>query len=148
MHEKIFEQYVGRARCFLQRLPEYFFAEQQPLTLEYWNSGQEIVPYAERRRGAFRSVSEGEVWGRDWDSAWFHVVWQAPRAWKGKEIVCRFNFGGEALLFDDEGVPYYAFSKSSIFDSRFTRDIYPAIRRARGGEGSRRPTRQRNGIFC
>ncbi len=134
MHEKIIEQYVNRARCFLERLPEYFFAEQRPLTLEYWNSGQEIVPFDERRRGDYRRISEGEDWGRDWDSAWFHAVCQVPRAWRGKEVVCRLNFGGEALLFDREGVPSYAFCTSSIFSNTFSRQVYPAIRQARGGE--------------
>lgn len=135
MHQNIYKLYVNRAKKFFERLPEYFFQECRPLTLEFSPSGEEIVPYESRQSGKFRKISVGDRWAEQpWQNAWFHVTGQVPKEWRGAEIVARFNFGGEALLFDKEGVPFYAFSVSSIFSEMFRRDLYPAFAKAKGGE--------------
>ena len=125
MYKNIENIYLERARRFFERLPEYYFADLKPLSVECWNSGGKIIPYAKRLVGEYMPVKCGDTWGKAWDSAWFHAHGVVPKKWRGRELVARFDFGGEGLLYDKDGVPYYSFSVSSIFDANFKREFYP-----------------------
>lgn len=134
MNEKIFQIYYDRAKLFFERLPEYLWEETIPLQVEYCNSANCIVPWRERERGDFKIIAEGEVWGKPWDSAWFHCTGAIPTSWRDKEVSLWFDFGSEALIFDEQGTPYYALSVSSIFDAHFKKEFFPFVNPAGGDE--------------
>ncbi len=134
MNEKIFQIYYDRAKFFFERTAGLLFAATEALEIRCCNSGGEIVPYRERLAGTYVPIREGEVWGKPWDSAWFQVTGQIPEAWRGEEVVLWFDFGSEALIYDDGGVPYYGLSVSSIFDVQYKKEFFPFAKAARGGE--------------
>ena len=82
------------------------------------------VPFKDRLKLHYQPVGEGEVWGRSWESAWFHVSATVPDSFAGKEVCLRINTGGESLLFDAKGVPLYGLTGYSVFDTHFFKDTY------------------------
>ena len=94
----------------------------------------EAVPYENRLDGDYVSIKEGEQWGEEWESGWFHLRGKVPSNWKGRDIVARLDFGGEALIFDDSGCPVYGLSNGSVFDLDYSKDIYRLFTSSKGGE--------------
>ena len=100
----IYPESVGlRAECAVSRAP---------------------VPFKDRLKMHYSPVGEGDVWGRAWESAWFHVTAEVPKSFAGKEVCLRLNTGGELLLFDANGVPLYGLTGYSVFDTKFFKDTY------------------------
>ncbi|MCC5953375.1 MAG: alpha-mannosidase [Acidimicrobiia bacterium] len=64
----------------------------------------EPVPFAEAVAGSFEPFAEGDPWGPDWDTTWFHVTTTVPDEWAGREValVVHLGFGG-ATGFGAEG---------------------------------------------
>ncbi len=133
MQNKIFTINKERADAFFNRTAEYLFDEFISLKAEFCRS-KDPVQYGDRLNGEFRPAQEGTRWGESWDSAWFHVAGTVPESWRGKPVALFLNFSSEALIFDDQGVPLYALSVSSIFDQHFRKEIFQAIDCAEGGE--------------
>ena len=133
MENKLFTIDRERADAFFRRTEEYLFDEYIDLNAEFCRS-REPVPYRDRRQGRFQPAREGTRWGEAWDSAWFHVTTTIPKAWQGKSLALHLNFGGEALIFDAQGVPRYALTVSSIFAEHFKKEIFQFCDCAAGGE--------------
>ena len=99
MHEKIFSLYQQR----VARLAENNFADIYPESM-YLDAecavSTDPVPFQDRLKLHYHPIGEGEVWGRTWDSAWFHVTATVPETFAGRELCLRLNTGGELLLFD------------------------------------------------
>ncbi|MBS1370899.1 MAG: alpha-mannosidase [Lentisphaeria bacterium] len=123
MLQREFDLYLDRARHFHKRLADEFFFESRPLAAEFRHS-TEPVPYAERLNGDYRPISEGETWGGPWDSGWFHLTGEIPAAWAGKPVALAVNLNGEALLFDEKGVPHFGFSGGSVFGENYRKEFY------------------------
>ena len=118
MHEKIYGIHKGHIEKFISRIREDLYAETVPLQAEYAVS-REPVKFRDRRKLRYKKIGEGELWGHEWESAWFHMQGVVPKAWKGREIALHLNLSGESMLFDAQGVPVYAFSAGSAFDTLF-----------------------------
>ena len=110
MQQREFDLYLQRARKFQERLSRHLFFETIPLTAEVRHS-VEPVPFAERLNGEFRPIREGEKWGDSWDSGWFRLTAELPQEWAGRPLALRIGLGGEAMLFDEAGVPKFGFSR-------------------------------------
>ena len=93
----------------------------------------EPVPFAERLSLEYRPIAEGERWGGIWDCGWFHLTGRVPEGWTGP-VVLDLDFGGEACVFDDSGCPVYGLTNGSIFDRDYSKNLYPLLKDARGGE--------------
>ena len=133
MHEKIYGIHKGHIEKFISRIREDLYAETVPLQAEYAVS-REPVKFRDRRKLRYKKIGEGELWGHEWESAWFHMQGVVPKAWKGREIALHLNLSGESMLFDAQGVPVYAFSAGSAFDTLFVRERYVFPKTAEGGE--------------
>ncbi|MDR0933095.1 MAG: glycosyl hydrolase-related protein [Victivallales bacterium] len=133
MQEKVYLNYVKRACNFFERIKEDFFAEVKTLDCELRHS-KLPVPYADRLNGSYRKVVPGDKWGELWESAWIKLSGEIPASWAGKEIAFKLSVGGEALLFDKQGVPEYSFTNTSVYVSQYRKEIYPFIAKAQGGE--------------
>jgi len=123
MDKNIFSIFKTR----VEKLSENNFADIYPesvaLEAEFAVS-RTPVPFRDRLKLQYYPIGEGEVWGRTWESAWFHVSAVVPEAFSGKEICLRLNTGGELLLFDAKGVPIYGLTGYSVFDTGFFKDTY------------------------
>lgn len=101
----------------------YVFEETQPLEIAYCNSGTEVVPPARRLEGVFKTCSEGEHWGREWENAWFHLTAAIPAHWRKCGLALQLDLSGETLLVDEQGVPYFGLCHGSVFDGRYTKTV-------------------------
>ena len=126
--------YEDRVRKFLDRLRDgLVFAEREPLEAQYRHCPQP-VPFAQRLDGEYVQIARGQIWGRTWDSAWFHITGSAPPAWQGRKVVAHLGFGGEACVFDAGGCPLYGLTNGSVFKEHYGKDIYFLFDSCQGGE--------------
>jgi len=42
--------------------------------------------------GEYKAVCEGDVWGRQWESAWFCLKGTVPTEWKGSKVIAELDF--------------------------------------------------------
>ncbi len=94
----------------------------------------EPVPYADRLSLEYKPIAEGGTWGKAWDCGWFHVKAKVPEAWKGAYVTGRFDFAGEALVFDGNGDPKVGLTNGSVFDGHYSKDMAHLLPCAAGGE--------------
>ena len=114
MDKKLFGIYKTR----IEKLVENNFSDIYPAAI-YLDAecavSRDPVPFKDRLKLRYQPVTEGEVWGRSWESAWFHVSAVVPDAFAGKEVCLRINTGGESLLFDAKGAGAFSSGCSGCF---------------------------------
>ncbi|MCQ2402594.1 MAG: glycosyl hydrolase-related protein [Lentisphaeria bacterium] len=133
MIQNQFNEIMTRLDNFYARSEEDLFAEYAPVTAEVAVT-DDPVSWKERKKLAYRSVSEGDAWGTDWQSGWFHLQGRVPASWKGGNLVMRLNLGGEAMIFDAKGNPEYAVTNTSVYHPDFYKEVYYFDKPAQGGE--------------
>ncbi len=128
------ELYVSRFEKAMERVGERILSGAAKLDASM-RLCQQPVSYSKRLdSGEYVPVHEGDVWGREWESAWFVLKGVVPAAARGCKVVARLDFNGEALVFDRQGVPVQGLTNGSVFKAHFARDIYPLFESAKGGE--------------
>ncbi|MBX9867664.1 MAG: hypothetical protein K2Y14_12205 [Burkholderiales bacterium] len=133
MHKELRKTYVVKVEKFKILLLKHRFTETIPLQAEYAQT-TEWVGFKERQKLNYIPINEGQAWGNAWDSAWFHLRATIPAEWSGKAVVARVQVNGEILVFDTNGVPIYALTNASAWDSAFVKDRYQITSCAAGGE--------------
>ncbi|MBQ6599341.1 MAG: hypothetical protein IJH79_17470 [Lentisphaeria bacterium] len=123
MDPAIIKMYQERYAEFLNILKKDIYPESIPLRAKF-SCTDEPVPYSERLDLEYKEIEPGNIWAKEWQSAWFNFTVEVPEKFADKELCLRIHTGGEALLFDDNGNPVYAFTGHSIFDSNFYRDRF------------------------
>lgn len=123
----------ARVAGFLKRISGMILREHVPLTAVFRHC-PDAVPFANRLDGEYRPAVEGDVWGRTWENAWFHLTGQVPKGWKGRHVVAWLCMNGEGLVFDKSGNVIQGITNGSVFDSNYSRDIVSLYPAARGGE--------------
>lgn len=123
MLQSEYDDYYERSVKFLDRVSRHFMEENIPLQAEVFRS-VEPVPFPRRAEGVYRPIVEGETWGGAWESGWFRLRADIPSKWAERQLALRLNLGGEALLFDQDGTPVFAFSAGSIIGPDFRKEIY------------------------
>ncbi len=125
MRKEKYKLYEERALRFLTRLQSGIVLEKNiQLHAEYFKSDQQI-PWSKKEKGSFKKISKGEIWGTEWDSAWFHITGSIPTEWiTSKSLVAHLGFGGEACIFDSKGCPLFGLTAGSVFSCHFGKDIY------------------------
>ncbi len=127
------EIHHARVREVLHRLPKSIILESVKLEAVFACT-PEPVPYAQRQTLAYRAIAEGATWGQTWDCGWFHVTGTVPPAWRGAYVTARLDFGGEALVFDAQGVPSVGLTNGSVFDADYHKDTLHLLPSCQGGE--------------
>lgn len=126
--------FVARAVQFHQRFrDQWVLCESVPLRGEYYHSS-EPLPFDKRTTGTRKEATEGAIWGKAWESAWFRLEGAIPQAWKGSPVVAQLNLGGEICIFDESGCPVYGLSSASVFDPSFLKTEYRFTEACSGGE--------------
>ena len=109
-----------RIRPFYYRLVSSIIQSRATMQAECFVT-DEPVPFSEIPNRPMHPVSVGDVWGSDWQCAWFRVTGQVPADWKGKTVEARLNLGGEGLVFDANGAPLQGITDFSFFSPDFLR---------------------------
>ena len=133
MYKELRKTYTAKIEQFKKLLFKQRFAATIPLHAEYAQT-TEWVGFKERQKLNYIPINEGQAWGDAWDSAWFHLSATIPTEWSGKAVVARVQVNGEILVFDTNGVPIYALTNASAWDSAFVKDRYQITSCAAGGE--------------
>ncbi|NOY82655.1 MAG: alpha-mannosidase [Kiritimatiellaeota bacterium] len=123
----------NRIRSFLEYLPNLLYPLEAEMRLTV-TTDPDPIPFESLSTREFRKISEGEVWGRDWSSAWFRIEGRVPQEWTGKTVVARLNFAGEACVFSEAGEPLQGLTSGSIFNLGFVRERFRLFEPAAGGE--------------
>ncbi|MGI6496109.1 MAG: alpha-mannosidase [Kiritimatiellia bacterium] len=117
----------------LKRLPHEILLEHIPFDAVCAVT-PEPVPYSIRESLAYAPIAEGGRWGDVWDCGWFRLTAKVPKSWKGSYVVARLDFGGEALVYDENGDPKVGLTNGSVFDGHYHKDIAHLIPCCKGGE--------------
>ena len=123
MHKIRIQQNINRIKKFHESLVKFILKDQHPLLAVYSVSSKPIS-FQQRQNGNFRNIKQGDKWGETWESAWFHIQGTIPAEWKDQSIALRLDFNGEALVFDQDGIPLYGLSNGSVFDNNYSKDVY------------------------
>lgn len=135
MHKTRQNHSIDRIKRFIDRLKKNILTQQIPLEAEYFlTPDQAHIKYEDRLKGEYKKIAEGENWGTQWDSAWFHISGEVPAEWAGKTVVANLDFSGEALIFDESGCPKYGMTNGSVFDAHYSKDVFRIFEPAEGGE--------------
>ncbi|MBO4633092.1 MAG: alpha-mannosidase [Lentisphaeria bacterium] len=123
MDPNIIKMYQERFTEFLNNLKNDIYPESVPLQAKF-SCTDKPVPFSERLNLEYKEIKSGDIWAKEWQSAWFNFTVEVPAKFADKELCLRIHTGSEALLFDDHGNPIYALTGYTIFDSNFYRDRY------------------------
>lgn len=112
--DKLTKEKLQCAKCVLR---DFVYDRLSVLNLSYAVT-EEPVPFVERLKLNYQSISEGEVWSdRLWDCGWFHATGKVPSAPEGKALYVALDFEGEGCVFDKNGKPLRGITNvSSEFD--------------------------------
>ena len=133
MHKKLKLLLENRTEKFFNRVCGLVIEDSILLNAEYRKT-QEVVSFRNRLKGKYGKIKEGDIWGKAWENAWFHLEGSIPVAWKGKDIAVCLDFGGESLIFSNTGEPLYALTHMSVFELDFNKKIYHVVKKAKGNE--------------
>ncbi len=134
MLESQFRELLSRLKYFFERSQEDMYVEYAPVEMTVAVS-ELPVSWGERLSvPGRRPVKEGEVWGKDWESGWFHLTGRIPEPWSGKEGVLRLNLGGECLIFDEEGNPLCGLTNTSVYHPGTAKEVFYLASPLKGGE--------------
>ncbi len=123
MFKKEFEFYLRRAATFRDRVQEKIFSGFAGLDCEY-GASQEPVKFEDRLKLEYKPLRQGERWGEDWSSAWLHITGTVPEEFADRETVLILNTGGEALIFDEDGIPVCGLTGYSLYSDNYTKELF------------------------
>ena len=124
---------LHRINKWLQLLRANIYGECVPLEIQFAPCADPLN-LAARESAEYRSIAEGESWGRAWDYGWFNFSAQVPAAWAGEPVDARINLGGEAGVINARGEITKRLTAGSVFDVWYEVDDVALLAPANGGE--------------
>ena len=125
--------YMNRMNVFYKRVRDQIYSSRMPLNCEYAMT-KDPVAYKDRLSLNYKPIQRNEVWGKDWESAWFHVTGSVPAEYAGKELMFLMYIGGEGLIFDADGTPIYGLTGGSVYSEDFFKNNYFIGKDLKAGE--------------
>lgn len=132
MHLEKLKIYQGRVSSFYSCLLRDYVKDTVELNAEYCVS-EEPLSFEEKDKCKFKAIRQGDIWGRDWQCAWFHLTGTIPDEWNGENVCARINLGGEGLLFSATGMPLRSITNHSVFQPDYVNEYFPLYDSAKGG---------------
>ena len=127
MNKKERKIILARIEKWYSKLPTFFFEKQKKFSAKYgWS--EKATPYKDRKKLQYKSIEEDQQWGKEWESAWFHLDGEIPSDWKGKDIYADLDFSGEGLVYDQSGSVIQGITNASIWDKNFARTRVPLFK--------------------
>jgi len=77
-------------------------------------------------------IVEGQVWGRTWDSGYFHLDAEVPPLLDHRPLAAWLDFGGEGLIYDPSGEPLGSVTNGSAFAEHYGKDVWRLAPRPSG----------------
>ncbi|MBN2092478.1 alpha-mannosidase [candidate division KSB1 bacterium] len=134
MLENMRKLYEQRIENFLKRLRESFYEDEITFQIDCYKD-EPLPPFEKRTSGKYQPLQIGEIWGQNWERAWFHLQQTIPAGWRGKRVIARLNLGGESLVFSADGIPLQGLSVHTLWlNYDFRRDRFDISNSAQGGE--------------
>lgn len=121
----------------LGRLRERYVIASLPFTAEVARLDSHERPvFADRPVSSYRAITEGEEWGRDRSTAWFHLTGDVSPAWSGRTVMAWIEINGEGLLFDAADNALQGITHGSVYNpwTDTSRQFMPLFQPCRGGE--------------
>ncbi len=146
MTEKDYKRQQTRATKLFARLPEDFFADFKTFEGKIAVS-KDPVHYNDRESLTYSDLSVNLKWGNLWDSAWIRLDGEIPAEWAGKKILFQINVGGEVLVFDKDGVPFYSLTNTSSLAKHYRKEYLHFTDNAKAGKFSLWIEVAANGLF-
>ena len=112
-----------RVENFIRELDTSLLKNHQIFEASYYRSSIRL-PLRDTHQLPRKPITEGEVWGEDWDSGYFLLHTTVPAQWENHELVARLAFGGEALIYDEHSVPLYGLTNGSQYNPFYIKDLY------------------------
>ncbi|HOV69329.1 MAG TPA: alpha-mannosidase, partial [Clostridia bacterium] len=100
-HIQFMESEIKKVREIIN---EKIYTVLEPLDAVMYKT-REPLPFERRTEGEKSVVKVGEVWGENWDCAWFNFTGYVPESAAGKYVVLMIDVNGELCVFDDSGCP-------------------------------------------
>jgi len=95
---------------------------------------KEATPFNEKNKLKFRPIKKDANWGKKWESAWFNLKGDIPKAWKGKPVIAELDFSGEGLIYNSKGDALQGITNGAIWDQNFARKQFIIYDNCKGGE--------------
>lgn len=112
-----------RVKNFLRELNASLLKSPLRFEASYHRTDMRI-PLRDTHQLSRTPISEGEVWGRDWESGYFQLDAIVPAKWEGQRLAARLDFGSEALIYDEESVPLYSLTNGSQYNPFYQKELY------------------------
>ena len=120
MNKKETQIILSRIEQWYSRMLGYFVDDRTPLSAKYgWS--KEAVPFVNRNKLKYKNIIKGRSWGKEWESAWFHLTGVVKKEWRGKKIIVDLDFSGEGLVYTPKGKELQGITNASIWDQNFAR---------------------------
>lgn len=120
MNKKETQIIVSRTEQWYSRMLGYFVEDRTPLSAKYgWS--KDAVPFVSRNKLKYKNIVKGKSWGKEWESAWFHLTGEVKKEWRGKKIIVDLDFSGEGLVHTPKGKEIQGITNASIWDQNFAR---------------------------
>ena len=133
MNKKETEVIIQRIRNWYGRLPDLFIYDQKKFKAKFgWS--KDATRFDDRMSLDYKSINEGDSWGKKWESAWFHLEGDVPDDWSGETVAANLDFSGEGLVYDTNGKVLQGITNASIWDPNFARTRVTLFETSNGGE--------------
>ena len=120
MNKKETQIIVSRIEQWYSRMLGNFVEDRTPLLAKYgWS--KDAVPFDSRDKLKYKNITKGKSWGKEWESAWFHLTGSIKKEWRGKQIIVDLDFSGEGLVYTPKGKEIQGITNASIWDQNFAR---------------------------
>ena len=125
--------YLTKIRQFNERLGMRLLDQQVVFQAEYHHT-PERLPLAGTVNLKRQKITEGQAWGKNWESGYFKLNATVPKEWKKRTICADIELSGEVMIYDRQGTPLYGLTNGSVFALNYSKYIYPVADACRGGE--------------
>lgn len=122
-----------RIEQWLRLLRTNIYADTLPLET-MWAPCSDPLDFTSRLGAGYRSIQEGDRWGKAWDYGWFRFHAEVPATWAGCKVAARINLGGETGILDSDGEITKRLTAGSVFDVWYEVDDVVFLEKAKGGE--------------
>lgn len=112
-----------RIMNFIEELEQDILRDGIPFENSYALS-KIAIPLKESINLPRKKICEGEIWGRTWESGYFHMQALIPESWKGKPLAAQIDIGGEGLVYSRDGRALYGITSGSAFVEHYAKDVY------------------------
>ena len=125
--------YITRIWQVADRIQRDYIVESVPFEVTVATT-DERVPFGRRLEAERRPIAEGERWGSEWQTGWFHLKGTVPAEWAGSWVVAWLEIEGEGLIYDTSGLALQGITNGSVFDQQASRSLLDLFQQAKGGE--------------